>query len=491
MLRPSIRPWLSSLRPLLLALLLAGLWFGSAQQIGFAQADPALTQVVVKLNPLSGATINDINATYGTTTLDTVLGSAGIYLLQTPAGQTAKDVAGKMELDLRLLYAEPNFVGEAPEGVGRVSWVWGGPNPAPMAGQYATTLLGLPNAHKLSRGGGVVVAVLDQGVQLNHPELAATWTAARYDFVNDDAVPEDEANGIDEDGDGFADNTFGHGTHVAGIVHLVAPDAKIMPLRVLDTEGRGNIFTLAEAILYAVNQGAKVINLSLGTAEKSDLLDDITRQATQRGVTVVAAAGNLNSKEEQYPAASQCVLAITAINAQQVKANFANWGSWVDFATPGDAIYSPLPVNGYGWWSGTSMATPFVAGQAALAYSLKPTLTVRQMADLIAGTARSLDKINPKYKKKLGTGLPAIDVSLQRLLSGKLPKKGGSISGSCSEVAGTAAATVEGSAEAYGEEEYPVEETDAYMAEEDVAVETVEEMAPAEPLHLFLPFIAN
>ena len=216
--------------------------------------DPATTQVVVKLNPLAGATIAAINATYGTTTLKPLVSSVGIYLLQVPDGSTAEEIAEAMAGDLRLLYAEPNFVGEAPEGVGRHTWGWGDTNAAPLDSQYAINLLGLPAAWQQSRGAGVVVAVLDSGVQLDHPALAAVWTPERYDFVDDDGDP--------QLADGATPIAFGHGTHVAGIIHLVAPQARIMPLRVLDNAARGDFFQLAEAIIYATDPGAKVINMS-------------------------------------------------------------------------------------------------------------------------------------------------------------------------------------------------------------------------------------
>ena len=335
-----------------------------------------------------------------------------------------------MATDLRVLYAEPNFVGQAPEGTGRHTWGWAGADPAPQLGQYAIKQLGLPTAWQSSQGAGVVVALLDSGVQLDHPALADVWTVERYDFVADDDNP----------GLAGTDTTTvaaGHGTHVAGIIHTVAPAARIMPLRVLDDEARGDIFQLAEAIIYATDQGANVINMSLGTSEDSELLDEITNRATARGVMVVAAAGNLGSKERQYPAASSCVLAITAVNEKQQKADFANYGSWLDLAAPGVGIYSTLPPSGYGTWSGTSMATPWAAGEAALLYSLMAKLNrplnVRQLAELMIGTARSVDGANPKYRGKLGAGVPAIDVALTRLQSGALPEVGGVMSGSCLE----------------------------------------------------------
>ncbi len=476
-------------------LLLAGCWLILLFQVAAAQDNPAQTQVVVKLNPVSGATITDINNTYRTTTLETVLSNAGIYLLRVPAGVNAPTLAGQMAGDLRLLYAEPNFVGQAPEGIGRHTWVWGGANATPVDTQYAVSMLGLPAAHQINRGAGAIVAVIDRGVQLDHPALASRWTITRYDFIGDDANPSDEANGIDEDGDGIVDDAYGHGTHVSGLVALVAPDAKIMPLRALDTEARGDIFRLAEAIVYATDQGADVINLSLGTAQKSALLDDVAQQATKRGVVVVAAAGNLGTTARQYPAGSQCVLAVSALDRDRTKANFANFGSWVHLAAPGVSIYSAMPLSGYAWWSGTSMATPLVAGQAALLHSFRPTLNPREIAEQIAATALSLKNTDWRFGGKLGFGLPSVATSLQKLQAGELLSVGGVISGSC--VDPVAAATVDepALADEMGE---PIDELALFhaiepgdWADESAAALLAEAAGETMMQRLFLPLVAR
>jgi subtilisin family serine protease len=378
-------------------------------------------EIVIKIDPLSGATIDDINATYGTTTIKPLASKDGIYLLQAPAGKDAEIVINEMEFDLRLSFAELNFIGQAPEADPRGISRWGGLDATPYPSQYASEQLGLAQAQVISRGAGAVVAVIDTGAQLDHPALAASFTAARHDFIDGDDAPDDVFS--DANGDGVADEAAGgHGTHVAGIVHLVAPEAQIMPLRVLDANGDGDIFTVAEAILYAIHNGADVINLSLGTPSKSDLLKDVVREATRNGVVVVAAAGNLNSKNPQYPAAVECAISVTAVGPTGVKSEFANFDTKVDLAAPGESIYSTFPTDGYAWWSGTSMATPFVAGQAALIHSAAPTLNAREIALLIGGTAHSIDILNPQFAGRLGAGQVDIGASLELLLTGNLPK---------------------------------------------------------------------
>jgi subtilisin family serine protease len=156
----------------------------------------------------------------------------------------------------------------------------------------------------------------------------------------------------------------------------------------------------------------------------SYFLEDIIDEATAQGVVVVAAAGNLNNTRKQFPAAADCALGVTAIDPDRVKASFATYGNWVSLAAPGVGIHSTLPVNGYGSWSGTSMAAPFVAGQAALLLGLDSDLTVVQVADLMGGTAAPLNPTNPGYINQLGAGQIDVIASLQALQAGVIPEIG-------------------------------------------------------------------
>ena len=411
-------------------LLLTGISFLLASTAGARERTEAVdNQIVVRLE--SGQLLDDINATYGTITVQ-ALGTADMYLLQVPTGEDTNDIIELMEDDNRILLAEPNYIGDTPEADPSSIWGWGGQNSQPYGEQYAIDALNLNEAQTMSTGSGIVIAVLDTGIELDHPALQGSITAVRADFVDGDNSPDDEFNGLDDDGDGLIDEAAGHGTHVAGIVHLVAPSAQIMPVRVLDSDGRGEAYALAEAIQFAADNGANVINLSLGMGTKSNSLKDIIRQVTQQGVLVVSAAGNLGQDEKQYPGANSCSLVVTAVGQSLKRSNFANYGSWITLAAPGESIYSPFP-DGYAWWDGTSMATPFVSGQAALLMSLSPTLNPRQINSLIVGTTKNLDPQNPRFKGKLGAGLLDVEASLTMLQSGQLPGNSGSyvMSGGC------------------------------------------------------------
>jgi thermitase len=235
---------------------------------------------------------------------------------------------------------------------------------------------------------------------------------------------------------------------VAGIVHLTAPEAKIMPLRVLDSDGTGNVFLVAEAIQYAVRNGADVINLSLSSRRESDLLEDVFEDLVPEddddddddneadalvgvppeGLVVVGAAGNANSDAPRYPAAEEGAIAVAAVNEEEKKAEFSNYDTtgeekWIDVSAPGETIYSTFPTDkspsGYASWSGTSMATPFVAGQAALIRSIRPLLRPEadpgqpSVENYIKNTARSLDAKNPDYVGRLGAGHADAGASLR------------------------------------------------------------------------------
>jgi subtilisin family serine protease len=326
-----------------------------------------------------------------------------------------------LSLDPRIAFVELNAVVQSPYD-GSTDRIYGwSADPSPLGAQDASAILQLEQVHALNQGAGVMVAVLDTGVQLDHPALAGALTGPGFDFVDFDLSPADQAEGLDQDHDGQVDEAYGHGTHVVGIVHLVAPQAQILPIRVLNSDGRGNVFQAANAILYAAAAGAEVINLSLGAALPSLLLQAAVAEAASVGAVVVAAAGNLNNSAAQYPAAEACAVAVTAVDAGQHKAAFASFGPWVGVAAPGVGIYSSFPANGYAWWDGTSMAAPFVAGQAALLRSAHPGLSLDEVGRLLGGTAQSIDVLNPSYGGQLGAGLISPLGSLQALAAGALP----------------------------------------------------------------------
>ena len=343
-------------------------------------------------------------------------GSRAIYRLRITDGASPPTRADAIESDRRVIDVEPNYVGQAPEARQRVSWAIGG-DAGGYTAQWALQYIRLPEAHQVTRGAGITVAVLDTGVDRAHPALAGRLLQG-HDFVDLDPDPS-------EVGVYGQDIAFGHGTHVAGLVALAAPEAAILPVRVLDRDGRGNLWVMAEALAYAANpdgnpatdDGADVINLSFGIQHESELLDDLLDDATcddgddddaaddsgnawtvddedclgtgQNGIVVVAAAGNSASTTREYPAAEEESgnLAVAATTDTDSLAAFSTHGPWVNVAAPGERIISAVPGGGYATWSGTSMAAPLVAGTAALVRAVDPSLSPTMVVNRISAMA--------------------------------------------------------------------------------------------------------
>lgn len=337
-------------------------------------------------------------------------GTRPIYRMRIIGNRDPQAVAEQLEADPfgRVEFAEPNFFVESPEARGN-PWSIGGGQPQYVNAWYRP-LLRIDSAHTASMGQGIKVAVLDTGVDLDHPILV-NRIGPGYDFVNDDAVP-------DEEGIYAVNGGYGHGTHVAGLVLLVAPQSTLMPVRVLDPNGVGNIWVLAEGLLYAADpdgdpntdDGADVINLSLSTRRQTDLLrsiveeigcaekDDLAadgeekllcKRPGQKGIVVVAGAGNSGSSNLEFPAGEslQSLISVAATNKTDVLAPFSTFGGWVSIAAPGEAILSTVPGGGFGTWSGTSMSTPLVAGSAALIRAQNTDWTSYQVKERIVSSS--------------------------------------------------------------------------------------------------------
>jgi thermitase len=387
-------------------------------------------QIVVRLAP--GVNIKELNLRgYGLGVQESFLNQANtnIYLLKVTDGASARSKLDALLGNPLVAYAELNYLADAPEAAGRHR-AFPSDDATPTTrnysrnGAYSDAALNLTAARGISQGAGTRVAVLDTGAQLTHPALRTNFAGVpRYDFVDDDTDPSEAAFSKNEQL--RAQEVVGHGTHVAGIVDLVAPQAEIMPLRVLDRGGYGSTFHIAEAIAYAEANGADVINLSLGTPSWSRLLREKVNVALEDGVVVVAAAGNHDSSQPQYPASNgppplsvareaDGLLAVTSVDAAEKKSDFANWGRWVDIVAPGEEILSTYPTSRYAYWSGTSMAAPFVAGAAALIQSAEGPLAPRGIEGRIRSGARCVDQKNTlQYAGKLGAGHADVAASLR------------------------------------------------------------------------------
>jgi thermitase len=296
-------------------------------------------------------------------------------------------------------------------------------------------------------GRGVKIAVIDTGVDLQHPGLKGVAGDTRQpnhlapssdwkDFVDGDSLPQDMPGNTNEG--------YGHGTGVAGVILQVAPYATIMPIRVLNSDGAGDVTQVTSAIQWAVDHGAKIINLSLGTDTRVDAISQMITWATGKGVYVVAASGNTNDTNVLYPAADAIdatrggdklisvgstgsgnsnlknaflgnTLATAAAFDQ--KSLLSTYGPKVEMVAPGEIITTLLPEEQTGDWTGTSFAAPMVSGTLALALGEPLTATQQALvASAITSSAKNVDACNSSLLGQLGKGRLDTEAFMQKVL---------------------------------------------------------------------------
>jgi len=401
----------------------------------FAVNADAATSVPVIVKLLPGANLSLITTVLGAAPLDSIPGS-NIYLLRLPS--------------LPVLTPTLRFLGvewiESNRGLGLPSiaharLVEGSVSNDPRwyRNQPAMGLIRSEAAHQYSDGQNILIADINSKVDTSHPALVGHIFSG-YDFVagrpsgvnaglNDDQqtagfLDDDQqtAGFLDDDQQtaGFLDGAgvrlfddqqtagfldgrnpaYGHGTLCAGILAAVAPSAMIMPLRAFDDDGNADVFTLAKAIRWATDHHAGIINMSFGTLNDTKVLRDAIVHAQNRGVLLVASAGNDSTSTPQYPAAYAGVITVASTNLSDRKAPFSNYGSTIVVDAPGVNIISAYPEGGYAVVSGTSFSAPEVAGAVALVLRLRTT----GVTTSVSSTAVNVDNRNPEYYRKLGFG---------------------------------------------------------------------------------------
>ncbi len=296
--------------------------------------------------------------------------------------------------------------------------------------QWALDRVGADSAWAIERGQpSVPIAVIDTGIDTHHPDLVDNiWINSSEDLNGNGRLDAADLNGIDEDGNGFVDDVIGwdftdagnypdggdyrdrdndpsdemgHGTAVAGIISAtgdngvgisgLAPGCRVMPLRSFTSRGLGEEDDTAAAILYAVQNGARVINMSWGDVFITPLLDDVIQYAYSQGVVMVASAGNAGSDAIHYPSAHQQTLSVGATTSDDLKAGFSNYGSTLDIVAPGENVLSTIRDAQYdSSLNGTSFAAPYVSAAAALLISQDAGLTPDAVKGILLASADDL-----------------------------------------------------------------------------------------------------
>lgn len=269
--------------------------------------------------------------------------------------------------------------------------------------QYALDKVNAAEAWGITMGNeSVTIAIVDSGVDLEHPDLKAKLVKPKSTV------------------DASARDDMGHGTHVAGIAAGIANNnegiaglaakCKIMPVRVLGGPTGGSAATVAEGVIYAADNGADVINMSLGFYDKPEVLEKAVQYALSKNVVIVATMGNNNIERRRYPAAFDGVIAVGSTDSADKKSQFSNFGDWISVSAPGSDIMSTFPtykvqIGGtptYASLSGTSMAAPLVAGLAGLVRSQHANMAPAQVKALIQKTAADLG--DKGFDKNFGHG---------------------------------------------------------------------------------------
>jgi thermitase len=344
-----------------------------------------------------------------------------LQLLQVPNGQELS-FCERFSKEPPVAYAEPNYETTTMEIRGsfkpfrHVLMVPNDPgfnSPQAPNSSWGLQAIHADKAWDVTAGDpSVLVAIIDTGCDMQHPDLAANLDVQEAsNFLQPGTPPDDD---------------YGHGTHVAGIIAAignnrigtlgVAWKCRVLPLRVLGVDGSGNDFDVVSAMDYAIARHARVINLSLGSADRSDIEYQAIKRALSAGIVVVAAAGNeaTTGNPLEYPASYPGVVSVGAIGMDLQRAAFSNFNSQVSLVAPGVDILSTLPTRfsgstpfPYGYMSGTSMAVPMVSGCAALVFSQHPGWNGSQVVATLLRTAQPLTPTGdiPGFNVYFGNGL--------------------------------------------------------------------------------------
>ncbi|MFY9621962.1 MAG: S8 family peptidase [Pyrinomonadaceae bacterium] len=402
------------------------------------EAGSLRTEILVRFKPgITRQAIETITTRMNDDVEDRIEAVEGLSVIEDEDNRSADEVVAQYRMLAEVEYAEPNIeIKLDHEGAGNHVHAndelfykqWGLFNHGQDGGKSGADISAMQAWATTKGSGEVVVALLDSGVDYTHPDLARNiWRRPGIiiAYQDEDLTPDgpiDDVNGLnllEDTGDPMDDN--GHGTHCAGIIGAEGGNeigvagvnwtVKIMPLKFMDAEGVATVRDAIEAINYVINRkragvNVRVISSSWGTMAKSRALEDVIRRAGEEGILIVAAAGNASSDNDakpHYPGSYDLnnVISVAALNRNDELTTFSNFGATsVDIAAPGQQIVSTWLEHGYQEKQGTSMATPFVSGVAALILAANPAISI---GELRARLLNSVDPL-PSLRGKVATG---------------------------------------------------------------------------------------
>ncbi len=355
----------------------------------------------VLVAPLPGCSPERIAADHRASVVRQI-GDLPIYELYVETGDIGA-VLASMANDIRVVTAEAvNPVTSTDPGQTEILFAFDrSPSPGAYTSQAAFTQVNLGKSASVTKGKGIRIAVLDTGADAGHPDLAG-HVVQGFNAIDPSRPATDIA-------DGLANTAYGHGTMVAGILARIAPKASIMPVRVLNGDGVGTTANVMVGLRWAIRNGADVVLMCFGSDTVSPVFASAIQSAHERDVVLIASAGNGSSDGLRFPAGLHGVTAVAAVNADDTRAMFSNYGTYIDLAAPGVGIRSTFPGGDYASWSGTSMAAPFAAGQAALLVSVVEESEPHVIDWLMVRTSRPGD---PAFAGELGKGIIDIEKSV-------------------------------------------------------------------------------
>jgi thermitase len=363
--------------------------------------------------------------------VDTVGAAAGyqprlqVLRVRLKPGGTVVAAIERLQKQPGVLYAEPNNLVRA----------LATPNDPYYGDQYAPQKVQANLAWDIwNPQAQAVIAIVDTGIDSSHPDLTNKIYRDASGIVGYNALTGVRSNAFDENGHGthcagVAAAEINNGVGIAGIAgwnpNVVNSNSyiKLMPVKALDADGSGSDASVADGIVWAADHGAKVISLSLGSSGSSTTLSNAVQYAWNRGCVIVAAAGNESTSLRSYPGAYTNVISVAATDTNDRLTSFSNYGTWVRVTAPGSQILSTTPTYDtgqglfldYDFLSGTSMATPHVAGEAALILSQAPSLTNSQVSTLITA---NVDAYTPYFGRTIATGAGRINIYKALLAAG-------------------------------------------------------------------------